>query len=388
MCGIGGFSLTARSKINSRKLAHALLSELELRGNQASGYAWATGRESGIFKKDVPGSKLKTFGMPKRAQNVILHTRMATHGTIRDMRNNHPVLSPEQNIALVHNGVIWNHDIVRKHVTGDLAEVDTSVIPATLEQNGLQGLEMLEGDAAIAWLDERAAGRLHVARVSHSPLVIANLKDGSFVFASTESILERALTKLKLEHEWVTDVKEYTALTVMNGIITDWENIPETNPIYEMPVYKHRYDYRSITNGSKAMPKWGDDYIGDPNYLWEEEPMDMHQRFQIGWNLDDNKWKYYDGYGITEVEDGWPGLEDEGFEDCQNQFGYENGEITEFAAFLNRYHYDERSGLFFDKATRLIGDIEHMSDMWDELKYSNKAAQEKLEYQRAWEDWD
>jgi len=39
MCGIGGFSLVEGSRVNARKLSHALLSGLEKRGNQASGYA-------------------------------------------------------------------------------------------------------------------------------------------------------------------------------------------------------------------------------------------------------------------------------------------------------------------------------------------------------------
>ena len=394
MCGIGGFSLTAGSKVNSRKLAHALLSELELRGNQASGYAWATGRESGIFKKDVTGSKLKTFGMPKRAQNVILHTRMATHGSIRDMRNNHPVLSPEKNIALVHNGVIWNHQIVRKHVTGDLPEVDTSVIPATLEQNGLQGLEMIEGDAAIAWLDDRTAGRLHVARISHSPLVIANLMDGSFIFASTETILERALKKLKLEYEWVMDVQEYTALTVMNGIITDWEKIPETNPIYEEPIYKKSYfDYRSVTNGSRALSKWdgyGDGLDYDSNISHNLD--DLEATLQVGWNLVGKKWYYYDGYAITMEEDA--SHEDDinyGSEDEWNEAWDEHQNVKGFKDYLATFKYDEETGWYHDKESgAIVGDEEQLYEDYEHWRYDThwaKKGQNNQTYS-LFEEWD
>lgn len=386
MCGIGGFSLAPGSKVNSRKLAHAILAELELRGNQASGFAWSTGRESGIFKKDVPGSKLRTFGMPRRAQNVILHTRMATHGSIRDMRNNHPVLSPEQNIALVHNGVIWNHQIVRKHVTGELPEVDTSVIPATLEQNGLQGLEMLEGDAAIAWLDERAAGRLHVARVSHSPVVIANLLDGSFVFASTEVILERALKRLKLEYEWVMDLQEYTAITVMNGVVTDWETVPQTNPKYEEPVSKHYYyDWRSVTNGSRKLSKW-DGYADELQYEADvDHDLDeLESKMETGWNLVGKKWYYFDGYAITMEEDA--SHEDEINYGSEDDWG-SHSDATGFKKYLASFNYDKETGFYYDaESGAVVGDEEQMYEDYEHWRYETHWARKST--RSLFEDWD
>lgn len=261
MCGIAGFSLTGQSKINARKLTHALMCQIEKRGNQASGYAWQSGKESGVYKKDVPGSRLSTWNMPRRAKTAILHTRMATHGTIKDMNNNHPVMSPNGNIALVHNGVIYNHDRVRKELPYNLPEVDTSVIPAILQKYGQERFDMLDGDAAIAWLDDKTPGKLHMARVSHSPLWIANLKDGSFIFASTELILCTALDSLGLDYEWVQEVPEYSQYTIVNGVITDFNKLPETSPEYEDKlVYSPSY-YRNITSGSTAGNNWYDSKI-------------------------------------------------------------------------------------------------------------------------------
>lgn len=257
MCGIAGFSLTEQSKVNPRKLAHALMCQIEKRGNQASGYAWQTSKESGIYKKDTTGSKLSMWGMPRKAKTVILHTRMATHGTIRDMSNNHPVTSPNGNIALVHNGVIYNHNRVREELPYKLPEVDTSVIPAILQKYGQERFDMLDGDAAVAWLDQKTPGKLNVARVSHSPLWIANLtKDGSFVFASTELLLCTALDSLGLDYEWVIEVPEYSQYSVVNGIITDFNKLPTTAPEYEEKlVYNSNY-YRNITAGGN--PNWYD----------------------------------------------------------------------------------------------------------------------------------
>lgn len=267
MCGIAGFSLTPQSKVNARKLTQALMCQIEKRGNQASGYAWQHGKESGIYKKDVTGSKLSTWNMPRKTKTAILHTRMATHGTIRDMANNHPVTSPNGNIALVHNGVIYNHDRVRKELPYNLPEVDTSVIPAILQKYGKERFDMLDGDAAIAWLDEKTPGALNVARVSHSPLWVANLtKDGSFVFASTELLLCTALDSLGLDYEWVMEVPEYTQYTVINGIITDFNSLPATSPEFEDKLVYNPSYYRGITSGGRSWNQWE-----EPLYQTDEE---------------------------------------------------------------------------------------------------------------------
>ena len=71
---------------------------------------------TGFYKQPRPGSQLSLGELPRDARTVILHTRFATQGSTSDNRNNHPVISPEGNIALVHNGVISNDHLLR----GDL----------------------------------------------------------------------------------------------------------------------------------------------------------------------------------------------------------------------------------------------------------------------------
>lgn len=275
MCGIGGFSLSTGSKVNARKLAHALLTGLEKRGNQASGYAFQYAQGSGFYKQDVSGSNLTLKSMPKQASSVILHTRLATHGSIRDNRNNHPVQSPDSTISLVHNGVIYNHDLVRAHLSKSkqLPDVDTAVIPAILQQySSTDKFSMLDGDAAVAWLDESNKGVLNVARISHSPLTVAQLADGSFVFASTESILTNALDSVGLKYNFIMDVKERTLLAVRDGRIDEMSTLPDLDPEFEQKLSASSYaSYRSATAGGKFTQQstaWGydDPYSG----LWEE----------------------------------------------------------------------------------------------------------------------
>jgi len=254
MCSIAGFSLSNNSKVNPRRLSKALLVEMDIRGNQASGFAWQSSEGSGLFKNNVAGTNLSLKMMPKSASVAVLHTRYATHGSVKNMNNNHPVLSPDSQIALVHNGVIYNHNTVRAYIDAKLPEVDSSVIPALLSQypNDLSKLEMLDGDASVAWLDEGERMTLKVARISHSPLCVAQLKDGSFVFASTESILMSALKSMGEKPVYLENVPERTLLTVRAGRLDQVEPLPEQNAEYEEKIdYSSSY-YRNLTSGNKS----------------------------------------------------------------------------------------------------------------------------------------
>lgn len=254
MCGIGGFSLSNNSRINPRKISNALLTEMDVRGNQASGYAFQSKADSGVFKKDTAGSRLPLKGMSKSARSVILHTRYATHGTITNMANNHPVQSPDENIALVHNGVIYNHDLVRKSLDFMLPEVDTAVIPAILQQFDMDTnkFSMLDGDASVAWLDENDRGVLKVARISHSPLVVAQSKDGSFFFASTETILLNALKRAGIRPVYVETVPERTLMTVRAGRLDGVETLPDLDPAFEDRGWYNKSSYRGMTAGGHS----------------------------------------------------------------------------------------------------------------------------------------
>jgi len=205
MCAIGGASFAPGSKVNRPRLVSALLREGEIRGDDAAGYAWVDEDGSdGIYKKPVKGSVLNTSLVPATATSVIIHTRNGTHGSAQDNDNNHPVLSPSGNIRLVHNGVISNHDSVRQALGKEgksLPDVDSSVIPAVIEKFGIDGTDLLRGYAAAAWFDRETGATIHLAKFHSSPVSYAYLKDGSFVFASTDAILAKALRSIGLE--WI-----------------------------------------------------------------------------------------------------------------------------------------------------------------------------------------
>jgi Glucosamine 6-phosphate synthetase, contains amidotransferase and phosphosugar isomerase domains len=175
-----------------------MLSAGEIRGRDASGFAFVGPSGDGMYKKDLPGGKLHVGRLPVDATAMILHTRQSTHGDPRDMDNNHPVVSPSGNIRLVHNGVIYNHEDIREllgKVGKTLPEVDSSVIPALIEEYGIEATSELGGYASAAWFDRETGDTIHLARFKTSTVFIAPLWDGSFAFASTADILAKALTR-------------------------------------------------------------------------------------------------------------------------------------------------------------------------------------------------
>lgn len=290
MCGIGGFSLSKESKINPRVLGNALLTALEDRGYMASGIAWHADDSRGHYKAATPGSGLPLKSVPKNAHTAIVHTRLATHGSTTDNRNNHPVLSPSKNISLVHNGVIYNHNHVRTLLADRIKfEVDTAVIPALLEQHNhdLEGLRELDGDAAIAWLRDDDPGVLRMARLEHSPMTICQLEDGSFVFASTEALLWRVLVQLELMPDIMQTVDEYTYIQVTGGVIQEMSKLNRSTAIgagYDYGYYRHQT--AGAKGSSPYAPKatgnrWYDSY--DYGYSAYGDGKDFY---------DDDYWNY------------------------------------------------------------------------------------------------
>lgn len=244
MCGIAAFSVPDGANVNARELAHSLLTQIENRGTHASGFAWyGADGSSGFYKQPKPGSQLSLGELPRDAKTVILHTRYATQGSKYDNRNNHPVLSTENNIALVHNGVISNDYNLRGPlgITQEHGEVDSLVIPSIIEQHGVAGLSRLGGYAAIAWLDNRENGELHIARLKSSPVAYTHLPNGTFVMASTAPLLELALLNIGQTYGGVFDLAEGKMIDVVGGFIMEHESAPRMT-----------YDYNAYRRHSSA----------------------------------------------------------------------------------------------------------------------------------------
>ena len=242
MCGIVG----AIAQRNVAKILLEGLSRLEYRGYDSSGVA--INNETGVRAHRSVGKvqalKDKFEAEPLDGKIGIAHTRWATHGKPTEA-NAHPHFSGED-LALVHNGIIENHDTLRRELQEKgyqfKSQTDTEVIVHLIhhalksEANFVQAvknaLERLHGAFAIAVTLNDENERLVVARKG-SPLVIGVGIEENFVASDQLALLHVTDQFIFLEEG---DVAELTR----DGItIYDHDDLIQERPI---SVFNHNVD--------------------------------------------------------------------------------------------------------------------------------------------------
>ena len=196
MCGIAGYSLSAASDVDRTLAAQALLAGIAERGADAVGYAY---RRPGatpptVTKQRTPASSLlERISVPRSATELLVHVRDYTKGHPSIAANNHPVRHGP--VIGIHNGIIVNDDELLAPFDCARVEprmsVDSEAIFALAahSDNNPKAFEALVGSMATAWLDEREAGSVFLARGIGRPLWLGHARDAIF-FASTKDALE------------------------------------------------------------------------------------------------------------------------------------------------------------------------------------------------------
>jgi glucosamine--fructose-6-phosphate aminotransferase (isomerizing) len=136
MCGIFGYVGERQEKV-AEKAYHALC-DLEYRGYDSWGIAWVD-KDALRYERSV--GKISDRRPEDFASAVgkmsLGHSRWATHGGVAE-KNAHPQLSYDNKVAVIHNGIIENHEALRKLLverTGKSeeelfrSETDTEVVP-------------------------------------------------------------------------------------------------------------------------------------------------------------------------------------------------------------------------------------------------------------------
>jgi len=199
MCGIIGYI----GKENAVPLVYEGLKKLEYRGYDSAGMA--INKNGNIIIRKGVGKIEEVFDKSeilKMYANVgIAHSRWATHGNVTD-ENAHPHLSNNNEIVVVHNGIIENFDEVKSFLLERnfklKSQTDTEVIPNLIQyflDKGfalmdavMAALKMLKGSFAVLILFKNKD--ILVGARKESPLVVGVGKDGYFLSSDIPSFLE------------------------------------------------------------------------------------------------------------------------------------------------------------------------------------------------------
>jgi glutamine---fructose-6-phosphate transaminase (isomerizing) len=227
MCGIVG----AVAQRNITPILVEGLKRLEYRGYDSCGVALHVDGKLKRSRSTARVAELETQINEAGMQGFtgIAHTRWATHGAPAS-HNAHPHFSPNEEsarIALVHNGIIENHDELRAELTAlgyvFQSQTDTEVI-AHLVDHMYSGdlfetvklaVKRLHGAYAIAVFSREEPHRVVAARQG-SPLIVGIGKGENFVASdamalagTTDQIIyleEGDVVDLQLSKCWIVDV--------------------------------------------------------------------------------------------------------------------------------------------------------------------------------------
>ncbi len=237
MCGIVAYV----GKRQAYPIIISGLKRLEYRGYDSAGIALLNG-DLNVYKK-----KGKVVELEKTLQQMDLdstigigHTRWATHGEPNDV-NAHPHFSSNKNLAIIHNGIIENYDVLKKELSRGHefhSDTDTEVFihfideiwrhsGGTLEEALRLALKRVVGAYAVVIMDKSAPEQLIAARKG-SPLVVG-VGEGEFFFASDPAPI--------IEHtKKVVYLNDYEIAVIKNGelSITTIEDVKQTPYIQQL----------------------------------------------------------------------------------------------------------------------------------------------------------
>ncbi|MCH9755924.1 MAG: glutamine--fructose-6-phosphate transaminase (isomerizing) [Gammaproteobacteria bacterium] len=209
MCGIIG----ATSKRNITQVLLEGLRRLEYRGYDSAGMAVL--QPDGALERVRIMGKVQVLADAMREVNLsgatgIAHTRWATHGKPCE-GNAHPHFSSDE-VAVVHNGIIENHDSLRVALSEAgytfASETDTEVIAHLIHSHYVKDASLLRAVRAAA-AEMKGAFSLAVLHHSHpeelvafrkgSPLVVGLGVDEQFVASDALALRGFAQSMIYLE---------------------------------------------------------------------------------------------------------------------------------------------------------------------------------------------
>lgn len=247
MCGIYGYI----GKESAFSIILEGLRRLEYRGYDSWGLA--TIAQERFWKiKSTQYIPLKTEQIKSLPGNVgIGHTRWATHGLV-SRRNAHPHFDCNGNIAVVHNGTLYNEASIRKELIARghrlSSDTDTELFAHLLEESHeqdfvraiLESLRQVDGQYAFLILNIKEPNKMYAAK-NGSPLKIGFGDNGIYISSDEVSFAGVVKQYVDLEDGDIARVSaEGTAIYGKDGLLV--ERVLE--PVRVTPEQASKGDYQ------------------------------------------------------------------------------------------------------------------------------------------------
>ena len=236
MCGIVGY-------IGDKEAYPIIikgLKRLEYRGYDSAGIALSEGGDINILKQKGKVSDLEDYSENKNKSGHIGigHTRWATHG-VPNQLNAHPHASGDNNLAIIHNGIIENYDSIKKMLIGKghnfYSDTDTEVLIHLIEEiKNNENCSLFEavrlslneviGAYAIVVMENGNSDEFIAARKG-SPLVIGVGEGEYFIASDASPIIEYTRNVVYLNDGEIARVNKKEKLeikTIQNKAISTY----------------------------------------------------------------------------------------------------------------------------------------------------------------------
>lgn len=253
MCGIFGYV----GKKNAVEISMNGLKKLEYRGYDSAGIA---GVKNGkiVYSKEVGKVAVLQNEVIKsglQADVAIAHTRWATHG-IPSVANAHPHFDVANSLAVVHNGIIENHEMLRALLVAKgikfVSETDTEVISHLIAES-YQGdllkavqkvVPMLEGSFAIALVHKDHPHTI-IAVAQESPLVVGIGIEEAFVSSDLHAFSSHTRNVLFLENSEIAVVTA-EKIEIFNSEMAQIDKQPKELDVIIEEVTKGEYKHFTL----------------------------------------------------------------------------------------------------------------------------------------------
>lgn len=233
MCGMTGFIGKSTNPDFSHNLITRLFEKTEARGEDASGF-WGTSKNNTVFyKKPIKSSEMIEKNLWKDLKDkdldlLITHCRAATPGAGKPEINvnNHPFVSDDSLVGLIHNGNISEEYEELKDNFNLSSECDSEIL--------LHLYESVKWDYSPAFDDMVSKFGTHIAkRIAGIRNIWRQIKKGRMAVAIGEKLeQERCLWLFRNEHRslWMADLREEVGQLFFFSTPEIWDeavNIPK-----------------------------------------------------------------------------------------------------------------------------------------------------------------